>query len=218
MKRKQINWILGGLCDLARWPYPWPWPWISKVKVWKDVISGMGGPIDMERRGCELTIHDHGWPWWAMGDHGGVVGCTGQWPGLTLDIGMPSTHLVKSITSINWSLTFTIYCAFVPEIPWLISAFSILFKRKNLHWKPSCGPSSAPVQVSFYPEAPVCQQAGGHMWEIMNFATWNWNACHLFISIKRPHLHDITSPKLKKNKTSDLLKHQWPQIITTSIQ
>ena len=31
----------------------WPWPWIFKVKFWKCCISGMGGPIDMERKGCE---------------------------------------------------------------------------------------------------------------------------------------------------------------------
>ena len=31
----------------------WPWPWISKVKFWKCCISGMGGPINMERKGCE---------------------------------------------------------------------------------------------------------------------------------------------------------------------
>ena len=32
-----------------------PWPWIFKVKFWKCCISGMGGPIDMERKECELT-------------------------------------------------------------------------------------------------------------------------------------------------------------------
>ena len=31
----------------------WPWPLIFKVKFWKCRISGMGGPIDMERKGCE---------------------------------------------------------------------------------------------------------------------------------------------------------------------
>ena len=37
-------------CDLGLWP----WPWIFKVKFWKCCISGMGGPIDMEPKGCEL--------------------------------------------------------------------------------------------------------------------------------------------------------------------
>ena len=38
----------------------WPWPWIFKVKFWKCCISGMGGPIDMERKGCELIgCHTH---------------------------------------------------------------------------------------------------------------------------------------------------------------
>ena len=31
----------------------WPWPWIFKVKFWKCCISGMEGPIDMKRKGCE---------------------------------------------------------------------------------------------------------------------------------------------------------------------
>ena len=31
----------------------WPWPWIFMVKFWKCCISGMGGPIDMEPKGCE---------------------------------------------------------------------------------------------------------------------------------------------------------------------
>ena len=33
--------------------HPWPLPWIFKVKIWKSRISGMGWPIDMERKGCE---------------------------------------------------------------------------------------------------------------------------------------------------------------------
>ena len=31
----------------------WPWSWIFKVKFWKCCISGMEGPIDMERKRCE---------------------------------------------------------------------------------------------------------------------------------------------------------------------
>ena len=27
--------------------------------VWNNLISGMGRPIDMERKGCESSIHDH---------------------------------------------------------------------------------------------------------------------------------------------------------------
>ena len=37
------------LCDLELWP----WPCIFKVKFLKCCISGMGGPIDMEPKGCE---------------------------------------------------------------------------------------------------------------------------------------------------------------------
>ena len=41
------------LCDFELSPQPWHWPWIFKVKFWKCCISGMGGPIDMERKRCE---------------------------------------------------------------------------------------------------------------------------------------------------------------------
>ena len=47
-KRMCIGWILGQLCDLDLWPYPWAWP-----------CSCVGGLIDMERKGCEVIIHDH---------------------------------------------------------------------------------------------------------------------------------------------------------------
>ena len=30
-----------------------------KVRVWNTLISEMGWPIDMERNGCESSIHDH---------------------------------------------------------------------------------------------------------------------------------------------------------------
>ena len=29
------------------------WPWTFKVKLWNSCISRMGGPIDMEQKGCE---------------------------------------------------------------------------------------------------------------------------------------------------------------------
>ena len=37
------------------WPHPSPWPLIFKVKFWKSRNSGTGCPVDMERKGCELT-------------------------------------------------------------------------------------------------------------------------------------------------------------------
>ena len=41
--------------DFELWPHPWPWPLIFKVKFWKSCDSGVGCPIDMERKGCEST-------------------------------------------------------------------------------------------------------------------------------------------------------------------
>ena len=49
-----IDRILHPLCDSQHSPHPWPWPWIFKVKFWKSHISGMGWPIDMELKRCEL--------------------------------------------------------------------------------------------------------------------------------------------------------------------
>ena len=45
-----------------------------KVRVWNSLISGMELAIDMERKGCESSIHDHDID---KCDHGGVGGCTG---------------------------------------------------------------------------------------------------------------------------------------------
>ena len=58
-KRKRINRILGWLYDFVLWPHLWPWPCSFKVRVWNSLISEMGWLIDMERKGCELPIHDH---------------------------------------------------------------------------------------------------------------------------------------------------------------
>ena len=53
MKRMCVDKVLGPRCDFQLSPHPWPWPWIFKVKFWKSLISGIGWPIDMERKGCE---------------------------------------------------------------------------------------------------------------------------------------------------------------------
>ena len=50
-----VDWMLDPCCDFQLWPHPWPWPLIFKVKFWKSRNSGIGCPIDMERKGCELT-------------------------------------------------------------------------------------------------------------------------------------------------------------------
>ena len=34
----------------------WPWPWIVKVKCWKSRITGIGGPIDTDWKGCKLKV------------------------------------------------------------------------------------------------------------------------------------------------------------------
>ena len=61
-------------CMTLPFDHPWPWPWSFKVRVWSSFISGMGRPIDSERKGCESSIHDHDID---LCDHGGVGGCTG---------------------------------------------------------------------------------------------------------------------------------------------
>ena len=49
------NRMLDPHCDCELWPHPWPCHLIFKVKFWKSRNSGMGCPIDMERKGCEST-------------------------------------------------------------------------------------------------------------------------------------------------------------------
>ena len=50
-----VDRMLHPLCDFQCPLHPWPWPWIFKFKFWKCCISGMGGQIDMERKGFEST-------------------------------------------------------------------------------------------------------------------------------------------------------------------
>ena len=51
MKGMWVYKKLDTCCDFQCSPFPWPWPWIFKVKFRKSHISGMGWPIDMERKG-----------------------------------------------------------------------------------------------------------------------------------------------------------------------
>ena len=53
IKKMWVDRILDPYCDIQFTPHPWPWPWMFKVKFWKCCISGMGGPIDKERKGGE---------------------------------------------------------------------------------------------------------------------------------------------------------------------
>ena len=92
MKMNWVNMILGRLYEHALWPHPWPWPWSwnFKVKVWNR-LSGMGWPIDMERKRM-CVIHSWSWyykvwPWW-----GGQVYLIVT--GVTSDVGVPLTYLV----------------------------------------------------------------------------------------------------------------------------
>ena len=50
-----VDRMLHTLCDFECLLHPWPWPWIFKFKFWKCCFSGMGGQIDMERKGFEST-------------------------------------------------------------------------------------------------------------------------------------------------------------------
>ena len=52
-KRMWVNRMLDQSCDFKLWPHPWPWPSLFNDKFWNSCIAGMGGPIDMQRKGCE---------------------------------------------------------------------------------------------------------------------------------------------------------------------
>ena len=93
-----VDRMLDSHCDFKLWPHPWPRPWIFKVKFWKCCISGMEGPIEMERKGCESIgfsrsnfekVVSQEWEVWLTNGMRGMwvgydVGCT---MGLTLGHG-----------------------------------------------------------------------------------------------------------------------------------
>ena len=77
-KGSELIWYWANCMTLPLWPHSWPWPWSFKVRVWNSFISGMGQPIDNERKGCASSIHDHDID---LCDRGGMGGCTRYWPG-----------------------------------------------------------------------------------------------------------------------------------------
>ena len=87
---------------------------VFKVRVWNNFISGMGWSIDNERKGCELSIHDHDvwllWPWWG-GQRYRIV------TGVTSDVGVPSTYLVLYVLfSSCYAFTHVHYgCLYISE-------------------------------------------------------------------------------------------------------
>ena len=111
-KSKHINGTLGLKCDHQIWPWHWPWPWIFKVKYEICYISTKSGPIAMKQK-ANLSI----WTRSLKCDYGFDLGhdigtfltsyviLTIWWPrsgvriyqivpGVTSDVGVPSTHLV----------------------------------------------------------------------------------------------------------------------------
>ena len=59
-KRKCISNVLGQLDNLQFCPHPD----FCLVRVWNSLISGTGGPINMELDGCETIIYDHNHDLW----------------------------------------------------------------------------------------------------------------------------------------------------------
>ena len=47
-------------CMTLPFDHIWSWSWSLKFRVWNSLISGMGWLIDMERKECKSSIHDHG--------------------------------------------------------------------------------------------------------------------------------------------------------------
>ena len=79
---------------LAFWSHYWPWP---IYRSYFKIVSGMGGPIDMEMHLCRPFITMNVTFWWPR---------CGEWLfriviGMTSDIDVLSTHLVLSIISGN---------------------------------------------------------------------------------------------------------------------
>ena len=76
LKRGQLIWYWA---DYMTWPFDHTHDLDLGVEISRSeseiaFISWMGRPIDMERKGCESSTHDHDID---GSDHGGVGGCTG---------------------------------------------------------------------------------------------------------------------------------------------
>ena len=96
--------------------HSWPWPCSFKVNIWNSHICGMGGLVDLEKRGYESTMHDHECDLWWCGLMYSIV------TGLTSNVNITSTYLffnnIKELYSL-WRLYLMEYHLYVI---WLSSA------------------------------------------------------------------------------------------------
>ena len=83
--------------DLDLWPHTWPWPWIFMVKFWYSCILEWEGRLTLHKGGGSRSFMTMTMTfWWPR---------SGVWiyqivTGVTSVVGVPSTHLV--ITCSTW--------------------------------------------------------------------------------------------------------------------
>ena len=127
IKGMWVNRMLDPCCDFQCPRHPWPWPRIFMVKIWKGRISGMGGPIDMGQKGCEL------------------IGCYTHFVTINFDFGFPRSSFEKKSYLMNgmadwhgtkgmrvdrmWDPCCDFQCSPLPwPWPWI---FKAKFKKKS---------------------------------------------------------------------------------------
>ena len=97
--------------DLSLWLRAWPWPSSFKVRIRNSLISGMGWPINIERKVCESSIYDHailtcvtmvGWVYVPDSDCRYIIGLEGRWNRFSI-IGTTSEW-----TTLRWKGCFLI--------------------------------------------------------------------------------------------------------------
>ena len=124
-KSKHIDRTLGLKCDHWIWPWPWPWPWIFMVKYGICYISAKNGPIATKRKanisielkasnvtmgfdlGHDLDLEFSRSNMQFAISQSKVIRRSGVRiykivTGVTSDVGVPSTHLVRNCVVTVW--------------------------------------------------------------------------------------------------------------------
>ena len=151
IKEVWVDRILDPCCDFQFTPHPWPWPWIFKVKFWKCCISGMGGSIDMERKGCET-----------IGSYTHFVTFFTSTMALTLDLrnGMADWHGMKGMWltltqgqilavsqgRLTWTKGMWVDRMLEPTL-WLCSTMTLTLDFQGKFWKSRIAGMGWPIEM-----------------------------------------------------------------------
>ena len=170
--------------------HPWPWPWIFKVKFWKCCISGIGGPIDMERKRCEsIWCYTHFVTFNFDLNH-------------DLDFEFSKSNFEKVVSGMGWPIHMEAKGCESIECWTHVVTFNITLTRdlRVKMWKCCISGMARPIDM----EGKGCKSIGYRNWY------QDWGHCGVTNDLGTHH-----SPRAKPEGCGELLRSlvtpQWPK-------